>query len=41
VLLGLTVIATDSEAIQTEPQQLTPSLDCFAVLAMMVWTASP
>jgi len=28
------VIASDSEAIQTGPQQLTPSLDCFALLAM-------
>ena len=34
MLLGLTVVASDSEAIQTEPQQLTPSLDRFALLAM-------
>jgi len=30
------VIASDSEAIQTEPRQLTPSLDRFALLAMTV-----
>jgi hypothetical protein len=28
------VIASDSEAIQTKPQLGTPSLDCFALLAM-------
>ena len=28
------VIASDSEAIQTEPQMGSPSLDCFALLAM-------
>ena len=28
------VIASDSEAIQTKPQMRSPSLDCFAFLAM-------
>jgi len=28
------VIASDSEAIQTQLRQLTPSLDCFALLAV-------
>ena len=28
------VIASDSEAIQTKPQMRSPSLDCFALLAM-------
>ena len=28
------VIGSDSEAIQTRPQLDTPSLDCFALLAM-------
>ena len=28
------VIASDSEAIQTEPPMCSPSLDCFALLAM-------
>jgi hypothetical protein len=30
------VIASDSEAIQTKPLPQTPSLDCFALLAMTV-----
>jgi hypothetical protein len=35
------VIASDNEAIQTKPQPQSPSLDRFALLAMMVWTAPP
>jgi hypothetical protein len=34
------VIASDSEAIQTEPQPQSPSLDRFALLAMTVGVAS-
>jgi hypothetical protein len=31
------VIASDSEAIQTKPPPQSPSLDCFALLAMTKW----
>jgi hypothetical protein len=33
---GEVVIASDSEATQTKPQMRSPSLDCFALLAMTV-----